>query len=305
MISALRKSVAGSSQAICRRPMATIAPALVQSKPTTSLQGKSTIRKGEFIDAREKHAHRITAVDPIKPVYLTMSSLTSKSNGAKKAVALDPTVFDHPVRRDILHLCVVHYLDSLRQGTASTKTRAEVAGSRRKIRPQKGTGRARLGDRQSPMLRGGGVAFGPKPRDFSTKLNRKIIQMGMRVALTMKLREQRLGVLQRINWWSHKTATLSSRLEGLGWRTGTLFVTGESEVPARMRLASRNLRGIECRTVADLVVYDIVKWRRVVLDLAAVNALERALGKGLLEISDSERVVSDVTHSSAEVEAST
>ncbi|KAG1801683.1 ribosomal protein L4 [Suillus plorans] len=257
--------------------MATIAP--------TTSQSKLAIRK---------------AADSIKPVYVTMSSFTGKSNSAKKAVALDPTVFDHPIRRDILHLCVVHHLDSLRQGTASTKTRAEVAGSRRKIRPQKGTGRARLGDRQSPMLRGGGVAFGPKPRDFSTKLNRKVIQMGMRVALTMKLREQRLGVLQRINWWSHKTATLNSRLSGLGWRTGTLFVTGESEVPARMRLASKNLRGIECRTVADLVVYDIVKWRRVILDLAAVDALERALGKGLLGISDSERVVSDVTHSSVE-----
>lgn len=292
MLSALRKSVAGSSQAICHRRMATVAPTLVQSKPTTqSKVSKPTIRK---------------VADPIKPVYLTMSSFTGKSNGAKKAVALDPTVFDHPIRRDILHLCVVHHLDSLRQGTASTKTRAEVAGSRRKIRPQKGSGRARLGDRQSPMLRGGGVAFGPKPRDFSTKLNRKVIQMGMRVALTMKLREQRLGVLQRINWWSHKTATLNSRLDGLGWRTGTLFVTGESEVPARVSLASRNLRGIECRTVADLVVYDIVKWRRVVLDIAAVNALERSLGKGWLEISDSERVVSDITHSSAEeVEAST
>ena len=238
-----------------------------------------------------------------------MSSLVSKSKGIKKAVALDPTVFDHPVRRDILHLCVVHHLDSLRQGTASTKTRGEVAGSRRKIRPQKGSGRARLGDRQSPMLRGGGVAFGPKPRDFSTKLNRKVIQMGMRVALTMKLREQRMGIVRRINWWSHKTATLGSRLEGLGWRTGTLFVTGESEVPARMRLASKNLRGIECKIVSDLVVYDIVKWRRVVLDLAAVNALERTLGKGLVEITDSERVVSNVTHSSVEdageVEAST
>jgi len=154
------------------------------------------------------------------------------------------------------------------------------------------------------MLRGGGVAFGPKPRDFSTKLNRKVIQMGMRVALTMKLREQRLGVLRRINWWSHKTATLSSRLEGLGWRTGTLFVTGESEVPARIRLASKNLRGIECKTVAELVVYDIVKWRRVVLDLSAIDVLERTLGKGLVEITDSGRVVSSV-EGIGEVETST
>src|SRR5882757_2916434 len=173
--------------------MATVVPTLAQSKQTAAPPAshhKVITRKGECIYTRSaSYAHLDIVADPIKPVYLTLSSLVGKSKGAKKAVALDPTVFDHPVRRDILHLCVVHYLDSLRQGTASTKTRAEVAGSRRKIRPQKGTGRARLGDRQSPMLRGGGVAFGPKPRDFSTKLNRKVIQMGMRVALTMKLRE--------------------------------------------------------------------------------------------------------------------
>ena len=110
-----------------------------------------------------------------------------------KVVELDPTVFNHPIRRDIIHLCVVHYRDSLRQGSANTKTRSEVRGSGRKIRPQKGSGRARLGDGQSPMLRGGGIAFGPKPRDFSTKLPRKVIEMGMRVALSAKLKEQRLG----------------------------------------------------------------------------------------------------------------
>ena len=88
-----------------------------------------------------------------------------------EVAALDPSVFAHPIRRDILYLCVNYYRDALRQGTANTKTRAEVAGSGRKIRPQKGTGMARLGDGQSPMLRGGGVAFGPRPRDFGTDLN--------------------------------------------------------------------------------------------------------------------------------------
>ena len=109
--------------------------------------------------------------------------IVPEENLEDEVVELDPSIFNHPIRRDILHLCVVHHLDSLRQGSANTKTRGEVRGSGAKIRPQKGTGRARLGDGQSPMLRGGGVAFGPKPRDFSTKLPRKVIQMGMRVAL--------------------------------------------------------------------------------------------------------------------------
>ncbi|KAF8140313.1 ribosomal protein L4, partial [Boletus edulis] len=185
------------------------------------------------------------AFDPVEPVFLTLSSLQGK-NTRDKAVALDPT------------------------GSANTKTRAEVRGSGRKIRPQKGTGRARLGDGQSPMLRGGGVAFGPKPRDFSTKLNRKVIEMGMRVALSVKLKEQRLGVVPRIKWYCHKTITLKNRLETLGWRTG---------MDAAIQRAGRNLRGLEFRHADEVNVYDLVKWRRVILDLPAVALLESKLGK--------------------------
>ena len=154
----------------------------------------------------------------------------SKRHPSGKVVELDPFIFASPIRRDILHLCVVHHLDGLRQGTASTKTRGEVRGSGRKIRPQKGSGRARLGDGQSPMLYGGGVAFGPKPRDFSTKLPRKVVEMGMRVALSAKLREQRLGVMNDLRWSSPKTKHLAQRIEELGYRK-TLFVTGEDRVP--------------------------------------------------------------------------
>lgn len=225
----------------------------------------------------------IKAADPLQPVYLTLSSLYGK-RVKDQAVALDPTVFNHPIRRDILHLCAVHYLDSQRQGTASTKTRGEVRGSGRKIRPQKGTGRARLGDGQSPMLRGGGVAFGPKPRDFSTKLNRKVIEMGMRVALSAKLKDQRLGVVRRLHWYCSKTRTLKRRLDLMGWTTGTLFVTGESQVHPALRLAGRNLPGMDFKVVSDLHVYDLIKWRRVVLDVSAIQALERRLSKGWVDV---------------------
>ncbi|KAK4989145.1 54S ribosomal protein yml6, mitochondrial [Elasticomyces elasticus] len=99
-----------------------------------------------------------------------------------------------PLRRDILHRAVIFEGDNTRQGTASTKWRSEVHGSGRKIRPQKGSGSARLGDKKSPMLRGGGVAFGPKPRDFGTDLPRKIYDLAWRTALSYRYRRGELLV---------------------------------------------------------------------------------------------------------------
>ncbi|KAL8736009.1 MAG: hypothetical protein Q9166_000571 [cf. Caloplaca sp. 2 TL-2023] len=100
-----------------------------------------------------------------------------------------------PLRRDILHRAVIFEGDAARQGTASTKWRSDVHGSGRKIRPQKGMGKARLGDRKSPMLRGGGVAFGPHPRDFSSGLPRKIYDLAWRTALSYRYRRGQLIVL--------------------------------------------------------------------------------------------------------------
>lgn len=195
-------------------------------------------------------------------------------------VALDPTVFNHPIRRDILHLCAIHHLDGLRQGTASTKTRGEVRGSGIKIRPQKGTGKARLGDGQSPMLYGGGVAFGPKPRDFSTKLPRKVIQMGMRVALSAKVKEGRLGVMTGLDWPNAKTKYLNQKIEHLGLRK-TLFITGEDNVATGLARAINMLKYVSATTVDKINVYELMKWERVILDLKAVEYLERTLGKNV------------------------
>lgn len=101
-----------------------------------------------------------------------------------------------PLRRDILHRAVIYEGDSTRQGTANTKTRYEVHGSHRKVRPQKGSGKARLGTRQSPMLKGGGVAFGPKPRDFSTELPKKMYDLAWRTALSWRYRRGELIVCE-------------------------------------------------------------------------------------------------------------
>jgi large subunit ribosomal protein L4 len=193
-------------------------------------------------------------------------------------VVLNPTVFNHPIRRDILHLCVVHHLDSLRQGSANTKTRGEVRGSGIKIRQQKGTGRARLGDAQSPILVGGGVAFGPKPRDFSTKLPRKVIQMGMRVALSVKMKERQLGVMASLDWPNGKTKHLAQKIDTLGLKK-TLFVTGEKELPVGLERAIGNIPMVKLISSDKLTVYEALKWQRIVLDVKAVDFFERTLGK--------------------------
>ncbi|KAI0698435.1 ribosomal protein L4/L1 family-domain-containing protein [Cerioporus squamosus] len=215
-----------------------------------------------------------------RPLYLQLSSLIrpEENDPSDELVELDPHVFAHPIRRDILHLCAVHHLDCQRQGSANTKTRGEVRGSGHKIRPQKGSGRARLGDAQSPMLRGGGVAFGPKPRDFATKLNRKVIQMGMRVALSARLKEHSLGVVKSLEWPGYRTSELQRRIEELGWRR-TLFVTGQEEIPEGLRRAGNNLHGVDMVTAEELNVYSALKWPRLVLDLQAVEWFERTLGR--------------------------
>ncbi|CAM1507824.1 Fc.00g046720.m01.CDS01 [Cosmosporella sp. VM-42] len=132
--------------------------------------------------------------NPVSTVPLTVHAFPS----------LEPTSLEQwsvqhlylPLRRDLLHLAVVYEGDATRQGTASSKTRYDVHGSHRKIRPQKGTGRARLGTKQSPSIRGGGKTFGPHPRDFSTKLNRKVYDKAWRTALSYRYRRGELIVCE-------------------------------------------------------------------------------------------------------------
>ena len=215
-------------------------------------------------------------------IYVPLSSLLRSKDAAQSSdqvAELDPTVFAHPIRRDILHLCVVHHLDSLRQGSANTKTRGEVRGSGRKIRRQKGSGMARLGDGQSPMLRGGGVAFGPKPRDFATKLPRKVIQMGMRVALSARVKECNLRIVESLDWPGTKTKDMARRLDEMGWDHKTLFVTGKDIIPTGLKRSTENLHKVNTMTAQQVGVYHLVKWPRVVLDIEAVQWFEHQLSK--------------------------
>lgn len=133
-------------------------------------------------------------ISKVTSVPLTIYSFPSLE--PRKLEAWSPKHLYLPLRRDILHLAVIYEGDKTRQGTASSKTRWEVHGSHKKMGPQKGSGRARRGTRQSPLLRGGGKSFGPKPRDFSTKLNRKVYDLAWRTALSYRYRRGELIVTE-------------------------------------------------------------------------------------------------------------
>ncbi|KAK3945056.1 ribosomal protein L4 domain-containing protein [Diplogelasinospora grovesii] len=201
-----------------------------------------------------------------------------------------------PLRRDILHLAVIYEGDKTRQGTASSKTRYEVHGSHRKLYRQKGTGRARRGDKQSPLLRGGGKSFGPKPRDFSTKLNRKVYDLAWRTALSYRYRRGELIVtedglelpLPDDFLQLAESGVLGTELEdgfvrkyvrqimtGLEWgkpNGRTTFITGDHRpnLFTGMEVAGEEGRALE---LEDVDVKDLLETGRIVIERSALKEM--------------------------------
>jgi len=129
------------------------------------------------------------------------------------------------------------------------------------------------------MLKGGGTAFGPHPRDFSTKLPRKVREMGMRVALSVKLRENLLEVVPSLQWPTPKTNKLWKKLRSIRWSDKTLFLVGGHAIPHGLRLATRNLQGVDVLLAKDLTVYEALRRKRLILDLDAVGYFAEWLAK--------------------------
>lgn len=176
-----------------------------------------------------------------------------------------------------MHRAVIFEADSTRQGTASTKWRSEVAGSNRKIQPQKGLGRARAGDKKSPIRKGGGVAFGPKPRDFSTDLQRKVYDRAWRIALSYRYRKGELVVLQDpITMSSEQTPQFFANFFGINqWGAGhgrSLLVA--NTVGGRLKKAMQQVgeHGL-LRDVFDVDVKDLLETGRIVIEKRALDEL--------------------------------
>lgn len=179
-----------------------------------------------------------------------------------------------PLRRDLLHRAVIFEGDNTRQGTASSKTRWDVHGSHRKIRPQKGTGGARLGWRQSPLIVGGGKSFGPHPRDFGTDLPRKMYDIAWRTALSYRYRKGQLIVCEDGMTFEHSKTRYAKRIfEQLGWgrQSGrTLIVTGEFRKNLDSVVAKEDARVLD---VSDVDVKDLLEGSRVVIEKSALDQM--------------------------------
>jgi large subunit ribosomal protein L4 len=190
-------------------------------------------------------------------------------------IDLSDAVFAAPVKDALLYEAVRHHMACQRRGTAKTKRRSEVAGSGKKLWRQKGTGRARMGSIRSPLWRHGGTVHGPVPRDYSYRLPRKMAQGALRSALSAKLRDGELKVVQSFILPDCKTKSVQAALQRLeALKTVLLVETGEN---ANLTLGSRNLPGVKLLPSREVNVYDLLGHERVLISEAAALKLSEAL----------------------------
>jgi large subunit ribosomal protein L4 len=196
-------------------------------------------------------------------------------------VDLDPRVFGEPLRPDLLHKVVVWQRNRWRQGGASGKTRAEVRGSTRKLRPQKGQGRARVGSARPPHFRKGGVAFAPKPRDFSIDLPKKVRRKALRVALSAHASQGSLVVVDDLALEQPRTSHVADFLGANNLdQGGVVFVPGP-DVNTEFRLSAHNIPLVDVLPSSGVQVYALVHRNHAVISLAGLNGLyQRLLEEG-------------------------
>jgi large subunit ribosomal protein L4 len=199
------------------------------------------------------------------------------NNAVVGSVELADDVFGAPVNEHLLYEAVRHSQAARRGGNAKTKTRHEVSGSGKKLWRQKGTGRARMGSIRSPLWRHGGTTHGPQPRDYSYKLPRKMLLGALRSALSAKLRDGELRVVNEFVLADHKTKGMRSALNVLGAPKTVLVIDhGENR---NLELSMRNLAGVKLVSTKEVEVYDLLAHAGVLLSQAAAQKLSEALAK--------------------------
>lgn len=191
----------------------------------------------------------------------------------KSAFALPAELFDGTVHEPVLHQAIKTHLANQRQGTAQTKTRSFVSGGNQKPWRQKGTGRARQGSIRSPLWRGGGIVFGPQPRDYRTRLPRKVRQLARRSALNARAREGALLVVDAMSFEAPKTSQLAGLLEKLGLEGKKVLVLSNG-LNRNLFLSGRNLPSAEVMSFADASAYDVLWSDALVVEQAALGGGE-------------------------------
>ncbi len=202
--------------------------------------------------------------------------LFDKERQVKETVELPESVFGAAVRTHLLHQVVMAQRNAVRSGSASTKTRKDVAGGGRKPYRQKGTGRSRMGTTSSPLLRGGGTIFGPHPRSYKQKVNRKTMKAALRCALSARAREDRILLVDDLDLPGPRTKEFLKLAGKLGL-SHALLVTEEPD--KALHLGIRNLRSFKALPVSALNVYDILLYEQLVLTRPAFEKIVEVLGK--------------------------
>ena len=200
-------------------------------------------------------------------VYNKSGKATSKKVSLSKEIyAIEPN--DHAIYMD-----VKLYLANQRQGTHKAKERAEITGSTRKIKKQKGTGTARAGSIKNPLFKGGGRVFGPRPRNYSFSLNKKLRKLARKSALTYKANDKEITILEDLKFDQPKTKDFLSLMENLKMTDGkTLFVISDND--KNVYLSARNIQEARIMPANQLTTYDILKAQRLVIAEGAIEKIE-------------------------------
>jgi len=193
-------------------------------------------------------------------------------------VQLSEVVFGAPLNEPLIHAAVRNFMANARQGTSATKTRGDVSGAGRKLWKQKGTGRARIASLRSPLWKGGGNTHGPQPRDWSYNMPKKMRHGALRSALSERVREGNLFLVEGWSLDKPKTKEFAGSLGKLGLEGKTLIV--DSSGNENLMLASRNVRQAKVVNSFGLNIYDLLYHDQLVLSRASVDELEKLLGAG-------------------------
>ncbi len=197
------------------------------------------------------------------------------STGEKVSqIDLSDNIFNVPVKSSVLHEVVTMQLANKRSGTAAVKHRSDVKGSGRKLFRQKGTGRARRGNIKSPLLRGGGSVFGPDPRSYSYKVPKKVRRLALKMALSSKLKEDSLVVLDRFELEQIKTKKFLEVLNALNVENALIVTEKKDDI---LELSSRNIPDVKVLRCEGLNVYDILKCKNLVLLESSIKGIEGRL----------------------------
>lgn len=204
-------------------------------------------------------------------------AVKSLDNKKVRDIELPDEVFGYPYKEHLIHSAVLSYLAARRSGTHKTKTRKEVAGSGRKLWRQKGTGRARIGGIRSPLWRGGGTVHGPQPRSHADKLTPREKRNALKSALSRKLKDAEILVVDRLEMDTHKTKELAGKLASLGVSGRALLV--DTHGNENLAIAARNNPKVKTVDALAVNVYDVVDRSHIVVSEDALNRIVEVLSK--------------------------